>query len=209
LYLLIGIPASLQSGFSLTPAGTKTPGQVICNRRHALAFDGHDKAGFRGYLAVMASRFGVLCLSEKKDDLLQWSHYADRHKGICLGFDLGNGGKFAPVKYVADRFRFPTKLDEDFMWKLLSTKSLHWSYEKEWRVFLKTDTPTFDKSTGRALYFADFGSELILREVILGERNTDTAKDVRQALRGYSTLVKIRRMHLSCDKFELEERRAI
>ncbi|MGA8024677.1 MAG: hypothetical protein WB990_17020, partial [Candidatus Acidiferrales bacterium] len=28
LYFLIGIPASLQSEFSLTPAGTKTPGQV-------------------------------------------------------------------------------------------------------------------------------------------------------------------------------------
>jgi hypothetical protein len=28
LYSLIGIPASLQSEFSLTPAGTKIPGQV-------------------------------------------------------------------------------------------------------------------------------------------------------------------------------------
>jgi hypothetical protein len=28
LYLFIGIPASLQSEFSLTPAGTKIPGQV-------------------------------------------------------------------------------------------------------------------------------------------------------------------------------------
>jgi len=28
LYFLIGIPASLQSEFSLTPAGTKNPGQV-------------------------------------------------------------------------------------------------------------------------------------------------------------------------------------
>ena len=95
------------------------------------------------------------------------------------------------------------------MWKLTrSTKLVHWSYEKEWRVFLTLDTPTFDKLTGRALYFADFGSELILREVILGARNTDTAKDVRQALKGYSKAVKIRRMHLSCGKFELIERQA-
>jgi hypothetical protein len=28
LYFLIGIPASLQSEFSLTPAGTRNPGQV-------------------------------------------------------------------------------------------------------------------------------------------------------------------------------------
>jgi hypothetical protein len=32
LYFLIGIPASLQSEFSLTPAGTKNPGQVSSGR---------------------------------------------------------------------------------------------------------------------------------------------------------------------------------
>jgi hypothetical protein len=180
----------------------------LCNWRHALAFDGQDRAAFRGFLALTASKFGVLCFSEKKDDLLQWAHYADRHKGICLGFDIGSVGKFGPVKYVNKKFPFPKKLDVDFTWKLLSTKSVHWSYEKEWRVFLTTETPIFDKCTGRALYFADFGSDLILREVILGARNTDTtAKDVRQALKGYSKAVQIRRMHLSCGKFELEERR--
>ncbi len=30
--------------------------------------------------------YGVYCLSRKCDDILMWSHYADSHKGICLGF---------------------------------------------------------------------------------------------------------------------------
>jgi hypothetical protein len=34
LYFFIGIPASLQSEFSLTPAGTKTPGQVSSTAYH-------------------------------------------------------------------------------------------------------------------------------------------------------------------------------
>ncbi len=179
----------------------------LCNWRHALAFDGQDRAAFRGFLALTASTFGVLCFSERKDDLLQWAHYADRHKGICLGFDVAEDEKFGPVKYRRERLPFPQKLDQKFMRKLLSTKSVHWRYEKEWRVFLTMKTPIFDKC-GRALYFADFGSDLILREVILGARNIDIVKDVRQALKGYSNAVQIRRMHLSCGKFELEEGKA-
>jgi len=26
---------------------------------------------------------GILCLSEKADDILMWSHYAENHRGIC------------------------------------------------------------------------------------------------------------------------------
>ena len=30
--------------------------------------------------------FGLFCMSQKNDDILMWSHYADSHKGICFGF---------------------------------------------------------------------------------------------------------------------------
>jgi len=32
------------------------------------------------------STVGISCLSEKKDDLLMWSHYSDSHRGLCLEF---------------------------------------------------------------------------------------------------------------------------
>jgi hypothetical protein len=32
--------------------------------------------------------YGVSCFSESWNSILMWSHYADRHKGICLGFDV-------------------------------------------------------------------------------------------------------------------------
>lgn len=31
--------------------------------------------------------FGVLCLSERPDDILLWSHYSNSHRGLCLEFD--------------------------------------------------------------------------------------------------------------------------
>lgn len=34
------------------------------------------------------NKVGVVCLSESKDNLLMWSHYANEHKGCVLGFTV-------------------------------------------------------------------------------------------------------------------------
>ena len=176
----------------------------LCNPVHAQAFDGTDKS--EGFKAEMARRFGVLCFSEDKADVLQWAHYADRHKGICLGFDVSGGeGKFGRVQYVAERFPFPQPPDEAFVWKLLSTKSEAWKYEKEWRVFLRLEEGIWNQCAGRVLYFADFGPELVLREVILGAANKNAASEVSDAIQGYQEAVRVARMHLSCSTFELQD----
>jgi hypothetical protein len=178
----------------------------LCNPVHAQAFDGIEKINFEGYKAAVAQRWGVLCFSEEKTDVLQWAHYADRHKGICLGFDVSGGqGKFGRVKYRTTRFPFPEKPDVGFSWSLLSTKSKDWAYEKEWRVFLELKDGVWNEGAGRMLYFADFGPELVLQEVILGAANKTSISDVFQAMHGYAETVRVSRMRLSCDKFELQE----
>lgn len=175
----------------------------LCNPLHAQAFDGTDKS--EGYKAEMARRYGVVCFSEDKADVLQWAHYADRHKGICLGFDVsGSKEKFGPVRYVARRFPFPKRPNLDLSWKLLSTKSAGWKYEKEWRVFVRLKEGIWNEGAARVLYFADFGTELILREVILGAENKNSASDVRAAIHGYSKAVSVTRMRLSCSAFKLQ-----
>lgn len=176
----------------------------LCNPTHALAFDGTDN--FVGFKAEMAQRFGVLCFSENKSDVLQWAHYADRHKGICLGFDIsGSKGKFGRVQYVAERFPFPELRDPAFMWKLLSTKSEAWKYEKEWRVFLELKDGIWNERAGRVLYFADFGPELVLREVILGAANKNDVSEVHATIQGYLETVQVSRMQLSCNSFDLHD----
>ncbi len=176
----------------------------LCNPIHAQAFDGTDN--FEGYKAEMARLYGVLCFSEDKADVLQWAHYADRHKGICLGFDVsGSEEKFGRVQYVAERFPFPERPDLAFSWKLLSTKSVAWKYEKEWRVFLRLKEGIWNQGAGRVLYFADFGAELALQEVILGSANKNAASEVSDAIQGYPETVRVARMHLSCSTFELQD----
>ena len=38
-------------------------------------------------LPTLDDSFGVLCLSERPDDILLWSHYSNSHRGLCLEFD--------------------------------------------------------------------------------------------------------------------------
>jgi hypothetical protein len=94
---------------------------------------------FQQELALSLHKTGVYCVSERNDDILMWSHYADNHRGVCLEF---NGGAaemidaqrviYAEDRPAIDQFRDTTVQEK--MEKALLTKSSHWSYEKEWRI---------------------------------------------------------------------------
>ena len=38
------------------------------------------------YSAGVDKHYGVLSLSKRWDSILMWSHYAEHHKGFCIGF---------------------------------------------------------------------------------------------------------------------------
>ena len=50
----------------------------------------------------LANDHGILCFSENWRSLVQWAHYADKHKGLCLGFDIPDHFP-AKVDYVENR----------------------------------------------------------------------------------------------------------
>jgi hypothetical protein len=43
--------------------------------------------------------FQVSALSEPRDDILMWAHYANDHKGFCLEFKLDNDASFKSVYF--------------------------------------------------------------------------------------------------------------
>ena len=102
-----------------------------------------------------------------------WSHYADRHRGICLGFDidptLGIRGvvkwNYQPkkLKLESDDTRDPNLIPEDIQKLLFVTKFSHWSYEEELRVLVEL---THCVKVGD-LYFLRLSEALRLRQVIL------------------------------------------
>jgi hypothetical protein len=88
-------------------------------------------------------RWRLYCLTTHPDSILMWSHYADKHRGICLEFDTGND-VLGSAQMVAYRELFdvisPEALlgDGDALAKtILLTKSSHWQCEDEYRMLTR------------------------------------------------------------------------
>jgi hypothetical protein len=92
---------------------------------------------------------GICCFSESDDNLLMWSHYGDKHMGVCLTFDVIEDknlfllpyaveyiGKYPKLNWIRDRRTFKSRRLE------YATKSIEWSYEKEVRV-IKNESNVF------------------------------------------------------------------
>lgn len=85
--------------------------------------------------------FGVFCLSALPDNLLLWSHYANCHKGICIGFNarkLNQTCSFSAVGPVTYFTEYPNMCvlrdNDDLFYNQLFNKSFDWFYEKEFRM---------------------------------------------------------------------------
>jgi hypothetical protein len=99
-------------------------------------------AAFEERKKLMLEKRGVSCFSARNDDVLMWSHYADRHKGFCLGF-RSDAEPFVQARQVDYQAQVPavnpTSLILDDVHEafraMIETKSQHWSYEQEWRLF--------------------------------------------------------------------------
>jgi hypothetical protein len=88
----------------------------------------------------MKSENAVFCMTEKRDNILMWAHYAGQHTGFCLEFGTDNPlfSRVRPVIY--SRCHPKDDLEELLMAKVrplplyLVTKAEDWAYEKEWRL---------------------------------------------------------------------------
>jgi hypothetical protein len=85
------------------------------------------------------NRIGVLCLTESHVDATMWAHYADNHKGLCLGLSISTEASPERVSYVAEApiVNFSELLEDkqdDNEYKWIFSKHHDWRNEKEWRV---------------------------------------------------------------------------
>lgn len=86
-------------------------------------------------------RLGMVSLSGKPNSPLLWSHYADKHRGICLKFktDVPEAPFFSDARRIRYRLNLPDfdidSVDrEEQIASLLLTKGSAWRYEAEWRL---------------------------------------------------------------------------
>ena len=89
----------------------------------------------------------VGCLTTKKDNTLMWSHYADKHSGICIEYDIGKIYEkdnliINKVNYNMPIITHKSIVDKETLEidninrliELFAIKSNEWKYEKEYRI---------------------------------------------------------------------------
>ncbi|MFM2388543.1 MAG: hypothetical protein RLZZ437_98 [Pseudomonadota bacterium] len=146
---------------------------------HAVSFQSEaERNAWQRAIATLSQTKGLICTSRNWSDPVLWSHYADQHKGVALGFDVM--AEALPVTYQRELIKFPkeflTQLTADKMdltLRALSTKFTNWKYEDEVRFFTKLDEP--DLLSGH--FFMKFGIHLELKEVIFGARYSNPADE--------------------------------
>ena len=94
----------------------------------------------------MAEKQGISCFSEVRDSILMWGHYADKHKGVCIGVRfqaMSDSFRLAGFRHVTPKVNysdaFPewtvgTDNERENVLKAMTTKASCWKYEQEWRV---------------------------------------------------------------------------
>ena len=116
---------------------------------------------------------GIVSFAERDDCPLMWSHYADQHRGICLGYSVPEKatGDVEKVAYGGDRLvkasdvgamlggndEARARVDAAVMLR----KAESWSYEREWRLIGRRGTA---------------GSLLEMEEVIFGMKCKESVK---------------------------------
>jgi hypothetical protein len=143
---------------------------------------------------------GITCFSKSYMKTLMWSHYADKHSGICLGFNIVPIGMenftLLEVNY-ADNIKplnfFVNK--HNAFWYWVYTKSSVWSYEEEVRAFYsdRNGFVKFDKTC--------------LKEVHFGLRTTKQQREdfIFKLIESKYSIKKLTYMTMDSKTFDLKE----
>jgi hypothetical protein len=158
--------------------------------------DRNKRSALNATRRQMASNRGLLCFSATWKDPVLWAHYADKHKGLCLAFDVPQETCKA-VNYQKRRLKLPARPSLPDAEALIFTKYANWQYEQELRIWAALNT------CDNGLYFADFGPTLKLEKVIAGARCSLSERQVEAAIGPLSEDVIIMKARAGFKEFEI------
>lgn len=160
--------------------------------------DSRLRWAFEKTRAEMAKGFGLLCFSADWCDPLIWAHYSDKHKGLCLGFDIppeAEKAKTRKVEYISGPLPFPAdllSLQNSNAERMIFTKYHNWDYEHEIRTWTDLEEEFFD-----------FCEELELVEVIIGAVSPLPSGEILRALGSMADHVMVKKARAAHDRFEM------
>lgn len=157
----------------------------------------HRELAINTLLNAMNQEIGMLCLTEKRDNLLMWAHYTSNHTGFVIQFDTQNSffdqrnkpneirGHLKKVRYTKKRPEL-TLMDPNISkeqtidrWvnDIFFVKSEHWEYEQEWRMALTLrDCQRVIQKDGYKIHLFPFPKDCV-ETVILGCKISKDKKD--------------------------------
>lgn len=116
-----------------------------------------DKCLFE-FESSLKKRLKICCFTEDNINVLMWSHYAQKHTGVCLEFDSSKLSDIIRIHYNDNLLDINFKtIKRKFDFKdnmFISQKAKLWAYEKEYRMF-KIDNiegESKDKDISKNLY---------------------------------------------------------
>jgi len=176
----------------------------------------------KNYCKEFQEHIGISCFSEDGKNIPMWSHYSERHKGICLEYDVSSFASLSKTYNIVEGALFPVRYQNKsqdlldltikfftqnfdpsvkltpqeeicLMWKTILTKACCWSNELEWRLVYKFTNPPQE---------SDRLISIRPSHIYLGAK---IAEDDEAALRKCAKehCILINKMQISDDGFEL------
>jgi hypothetical protein len=172
-----------------------------------LGIDLSDKSfrdAFKAGRDEAAKTAGVICFCRDWKNPLMWGHYGDKHKGMCLGFDVDDI-HIKQVEYFPDRLSPKIDMNKKFggltteiVEKLMCIKFEGWKYENEVRVLVP-----LEERDSSGLYFTDFKDNMELKEVFLGPRSNLKMDQVAKYLCSYESEISVYKSRAAFTKYEV------
>ena len=168
--------------------------------------DKTHRAEFKRESKKMNKDKGLICFSKSWKSPLLWGHYAEKHTGIALGFEVPDNlllevdyaEKLSDISF--DNITGETTR-ENIIHKLAKTKFKDWHYEEEVRLLLDLVPKKMESS----MYFEPFSKNLQLREVILGPKCELPIKEIRLLVKSYKPKVEVIKSRIAFTRFEVLE----
>ena len=172
----------------------------------------HLKWFKKHYVDVNYDKFGICCLTPNQKNLLMWAHYSDNHKGFCIGFDTNKILEIQkllvkknellqllkiPYSDTIPSINFYESMSSDQwvndLYKMLYTKSSHWSYEQEYRLsYWNHPNMSLDISFN------------VISEVILGCKiSKNNKKKILLVISKFDSNISLFQAHKHSTKFDL------
>jgi hypothetical protein len=146
-----------------------------------------------------------ISFSKKWNNPVLWGHYADKHAGTCLGFEVETNEckeiHYSSSKIVVDKANLIKSNDylDQISTLALTTKYLDWKYEDEVRIFIAKENEEI------GYYYYYFDQKIQLTEIIIGCMNKSKKTDYVKLVKGWKNDVDVKKAKISFINYELDK----